>query len=42
MDFLKHKEGGGVFYQVFLLFLLYSSNFTLEIRKRLLEFEEIH
>jgi hypothetical protein len=44
MDFLNHREGGVVFYQFFLLsplqFTLYS-NFTLEIHKRLREFEEI-
>jgi hypothetical protein len=36
MDFLKHREGGMVFYQVFLL-----SHFYCRISKRLREFEEI-
>jgi hypothetical protein len=38
MDFLNHIEGGMVFYQVFLLSSLHC---TIEIQKRLHEFEEI-
>ena len=42
MDFLNHKEEGGDFYQDFLLSPLQcTSNSTVEIRKRLREFEEI-
>jgi hypothetical protein len=42
MDFLNHREGSVVFYQVFLTysFTVYS-NFNVEIGKRLREFEEI-
>jgi len=39
MDFLNHREGGMVFYPVFLL-LMYN-NFTVEICKRLRVFEKI-
>jgi hypothetical protein len=41
MDFLNHKEGGMVFYQFFLLSPLQSTA-TVEIHKKLHEFEEIH
>ncbi len=42
MDFLKHREGDMVFYQVFLISpLQVYSSFNVEIRKRLREFEEI-
>jgi hypothetical protein len=44
MDFLKHREEGGmVFYQVFLLAPVECNNFTVETRNinRLREFEEI-
>jgi hypothetical protein len=42
MDFLNHKEGGMVFYQVFLLSLLQCTVAELYRNcKRLSEFEEI-
>ncbi len=40
MDFLNHREVSMVFYQVFLLLLYSAQNFTVEIRKRLREFEK--
>jgi hypothetical protein len=43
VDVLKHREGGMVFYQVFLRSLLQCTlynNYTVEISKRLREFEE--
>jgi hypothetical protein len=45
MDFLNHREGGMVFYRVFFLSPLQctvTSNFPVEIHKRLGEFEKIH
>ncbi len=43
MDFLYHREGGMVFYQVFLLSPLQCMvTEPVEIGKRLCEFEEIH
>ncbi len=41
MDFLNHREGGMVFYQVFLLYPLQCTVILVEICKRLREFEEI-
>ncbi len=42
MDFLNHREGGMVFYQVFLLSPLQCTlTICVEICKRLREFEEI-
>jgi hypothetical protein len=42
MDFLNQREGGMAFYQGFLTFhFTVYINLTVEIRKRLREFEEI-
>ncbi len=41
MDFLKHREGGVVFYQVFLLSPLQCTEMHYRNCKRLREFEEI-
>ncbi len=41
MEFLNHREGGVLFYQVFLLFPLQCTVTHYENCKRLSEFEEI-
>ncbi len=41
MDFLKHREGGVIFYQVFLLSPLQCTVMQYRNCKRLHEFEEI-
>ncbi len=41
MDFLSHREGSMVFYQVFLLSPLQCTVQAVEICKRLCKFEEI-